>query len=356
MSGKVRVAVIGCGKVSRGHIPAWLSRKREVDIVGLYDPVRRFCVKRRKDFGLDGARIYDSYAQALDDRVDVINLCSMSDVHDEQIMKAMEAGKHVLTEKPTGYSLEMRRKLRWYAGKYPDLKVGVAYSLRYIPINIEVRRLIQSGAVGRPMWGHVEHCHRAHGPMSPPDAGPGHRDIGGLSDAGGRYVAGSDMTHATHPWDLARYMMGEPSEVDATRNACAIFGMLTMTDKSVCQVQAGSTSRAGLNWVTPVAVQGTEGTVFTQRLCRTRGRPEQHVAYLMNGARKGSKLKTIRAPKDTGHGDHTRTANFLAALRGKEPLICPLEDSIRTSELLHAVWESCTLGIRVGIRRAHRTG
>jgi len=356
MPNKLRVAVIGCGNVSRGHIPAWLARPREVEIAGLYDPVRRFCEKRRKDFQLDGARIYDSYEQALDDDVDVIDLCSMSDTHDEQIMSAMEAGKHILTEKPTGYTLEARRKLRWYAAKYPDLKVAVAYSLRYIPLNIEVRRLILSGAIGRPMWGHVEHCHRAHGPISGPDTrGSGH-DLGGLSDRGGRYVAGSDMTHATHPWDLARYMMGEPAEVYATRNACAVFGMLTQSDGSVCQVQAGSTSKGGLNWITPVAVQGTEGTVYIQRYSRVRGGAETHVAYLMNGARKGSKLKTIRAKKDTGHGDHSRTANFLAALRGKEPLICPLEESIRTSELLHAVWESYTLGIRVRIRRCGRTG
>lgn len=356
---RIRVAVIGCGNVSNGHIQAWQGRSKEVEIVGLFDPVRQFCGKLKKRYKLDGATIYESYAQALDDaRVDVINICSMSDVHDEQIMQAMEAGKHILTEKPTGYTVENCRKLRWYAQRYPKLLVAVAYSLRYVPVNIEVRRLVRSGAIGRPMWAHIEHNHAA-GPKHKtpaPNARLEDWDLGSLSDAGGRFIAGSDMCHATHPYDLARYMMGEPRTVYATRNTCGVFTTINMTNESVCQVQSGHTAAAGLYVITPVAIQGTEGTIFTECRASSRGKPVVFTAYLMNSARKGARLRAIRAPQDTGHGDYTRVANYLDALRGKAPLICPLADSIRTSELLTAVWRSCTLGIRVGIERRGRTG
>jgi len=59
---------------------------------------------------------------------------------------------------------------------------------------------------------------------------------------------------------------------------------------------------------------------------------------------------------ETGHGDDLRTANILAAIREDAPLICDLEDGIRTSEFLHAIRDSYTLGIRVPIHQANKTG
>ena len=59
---------------------------------------------------------------------------------------------------------------------------------------------------------------------------------------------------------------------------------------------------------------------------------------------------------DTSHGDATRTRNFLNAIAHDEPLICSLEDGIRTSELLHALWDSHTLEIRVPVHRVGKIG
>ena len=66
--------------------------------------------------------------------------------------------------------------------------------------------------------------------------------------------------------------------------------------------------------------------------------------------------RPIEAGSDTGHGDRTRTENIVGAILRDEPLIAPLEDSISTSEFLHAIWDSYTLGIRVPVHRAGKTG
>ena len=60
--------------------------------------------------------------------------------------------------------------------------------------------------------------------------------------------------------------------------------------------------------------------------------------------------------QDTGHGDEARTLNFLDAVQKNVPLIATLEDSVRTSELLHAIWDSFTMEIRVPVHRAGKTG
>jgi len=64
----------------------------------------------------------------------------------------------------------------------------------------------------------------------------------------------------------------------------------------------------------------------------------------------------IDASKEAGHGDGTRTENMINAIREDEPLICSLEDGIRTSEFLDALWDSYNLGIRVPVHRSGKTG
>ena len=72
---------------------------------------------------------------------------------------------------------------------------------------------------------------------------------------------------------------------------------------------------------------------------------------------RGGRSEAIEVPDDdTLHGDGLRTANFLDALERDAPLIAPLEDAVATSELLHAIWESQRLEIRVPVHRATKTG
>ena len=206
------------------------------------------------------------------------------------------------------------------------------------------------------MWAHFEHHHPGHGTVGSPARGMVNRGIDGATDRGGRYIAGSDMCHSTHAYDLARYMLGEPVEVYALRNPCCGFADITFAGGAVAQVQSGGASGKGLSHVTPVMIQGTDGTIYTHRLVRERGKPPEQVAFLMNSNRKGAKLRQVNAKQVSSHADDVRAGNFLDALTKGAPLICDLEDSVRTSELLHAIWTSYSLGIRVPIRRAERTG
>ncbi len=59
---------------------------------------------------------------------------------------------------------------------------------------------------------------------------------------------------------------------------------------------------------------------------------------------------------DNEHGDYTRCQNFLDAVFEDAPLIAPLEDAIRTSELLHAIRDSHDHEIRVPVHWQGKTG
>ena len=355
--GKRGVAIVGCGNVSSGHIRAWRAETERAEIVALVDAVEEFAQGRKDEFELDSSTVGTSYDEVLDrDDVDVVDICTPSHLHADEVAAALEAGKHVVTEKPTGYTPEECRKLRWYAQMHPDIKVAVAYSLRYYPLNIRVRQLVQEGAIGRVLFGEFSHNHPhdfAHEADETSAPEPGRKTS--LADKGGRYIPSSEMTGATHPYDFMRYLFGEVRDVFAFKADCGVFALMRFESGAIGKATGATASKQGIATPHVLCVQGTEGTVFTQNEHQytDKGPVRGYTGYIVTN---GEQTPIQVAESDTSHGDATRTRNFLDAVFEDEPLICSLEDSIRSSELLHAIWDSHNLEIRVPVHRVGKSG
>ncbi|MGC9318654.1 MAG: Gfo/Idh/MocA family protein [Armatimonadota bacterium] len=341
----MKVAIIGCGNVSRGHIRAW-QRHPQTEVGMLCDLSEELAAERREELELPEATpISTRFQDALErDDIDIVDICTPSHLHTRQIIAALQAGKHIVTEKPTGYTLEECRELRYHRLQHPEPKVAVAYSLRYYPVNVEVRRLVDAGAIGEIFAGQFtwNHPHRSASTSDRPAPG-----YGLLADLGGTYIPSSEACGPTHVFDLARYMMGDPEEVFAYRRRYGVTAVAVFEGGGACTMIAGRSPAEGLRNPTVVCLQGTKGTIHT--LMNQRGEYTGVIADA-DGER------AIEAGSDTGHGDHTRTENIVGAILRDEPLIAPLEEGIATSELLHAIWDSYTLGIRVPVHRAGKTG
>jgi myo-inositol 2-dehydrogenase/D-chiro-inositol 1-dehydrogenase len=353
---RIRVAVIGCGHVAQQHVRAWKLYPREVEVVALCDRVRAKAEETRAKNKLPDARVLTDYRELVEAAdVDAVDVCTYSDLHDDILAAFMPAGKHVATEKPVGYSLENCRRLRYFAGHFPKVKVQVAYSLRYYPINIKVKRLIAEGAIGQPLHAEITHMHPhdLKGRKADWVASRAHSGIEGTADSGGRYIASSEMIHSTHAFDLARYILSdEPFDVFSFQHTAAAFALIRFVKGALATVTSGASTTRGIPNVTPVLVQGTEGTIYTSWDHFDHPKNAVLTGYLVSNG----KRRVIRAPQDTGHGDRVRVRNFIDALKKNAPLICDIEDGIRTSELLHALWDSQSHEIRVPIHRRTQTG
>ena len=353
---KIRIAVIGCGRVAQQHVRAWGRYPGDVQIVALVDRVRQKPVETRATHKLHEARVLTDYHELLDrDDIHAVDLCTYSDLHDDIIIDCMEHGKHIATEKPVGYSLENCRKLRYYVQHYPEVKVQVAYSLRYYPVNIKVKQLIADGAIGEVLHAEVTHTH-PHDLKGRARHWVDTRANWGMercTDSGGRYIASSEMIHSTHAFDLTRYILGdEPFDLFSFSHRAVSVALIRFVKGAVVKVTSGTSSTRGIPHVTPVLVQGTEGTLYTSwKHFENKKDPELKAYLVSNGKR-----TVIAAEKDTSHADLSRVRNFINALRRDEPLICDLADGLRTSELLHALWDSQSHEIRVPIHRRTQTG
>jgi len=349
--GRIGIGIIGCGNVAGGHIRGWLQHAERAKVVALCDVVAEFAEERRAEFDLGDIPVHTDYRKLLAmPEVQAVDICSHSDTHSEIIRAGLEAGKHVLTEKPVGYDLEDCRLLRWYAREYRHLKMAVAYSLRYYPVNLEARRLLHAGVIGRPMYAQAVHnhagdrCRAFDHPRGP------HSE----SDKGGRYVAGSDMTHTTHVFDFCRYMLGEVKDLFAYREPYGTFVTMRFHSGALAQAISGSASKLGVAVPNVLTVQGTEGTLATfNQPQQDEERSVLYRGYYMNA--EGYHEIEVDT-HDNAHGDWTRCENFLDAVLDGAPLIAPLEDAIRTSELLHAIRDSHDHEIRVPVHWRVKTG
>lgn len=341
----MKVAIIGCGAVATGHIKAW-EDSSEAEVVMLVDVDVSLARSTRVEMELDETvAISENYEDALEsEAIDIVDICTPSHLHTSQIIEALTASKHMVVEKPTGYNLEECRKLKFYRKKYPEPKIAVAYSLRYYPLNIEVKKLLDAGRIGDLICGQFTWEH----PFNPKYYKEhGVPRAARLADKGGNYIPGSQACASTHGADLARYMLGEVEEVFAYHKKYGSYILAVFENKAMGVVTTGVTSSWGLQHPTVLCIQGTEGTI--------------HIAMNRQWEFSGMLIEKdeetiIEADKDTGHGDRTRTHNIIDAIQNDEPLICPLEDSIRTSEFLHAIWDSYTLGIRVPVHVSDKTG
>ncbi len=110
MSDKLRVAVAGAGRwAQRAHIPGW-QRDPRVEVVALADTDPAMLAEAGERFGVK--RLVTDYRELLDDPdIDVIDVATANRVHYEISSAALEAGKHVLCEKPVHHDNRQTRAL-----------------------------------------------------------------------------------------------------------------------------------------------------------------------------------------------------------------------------------------------------
>ena len=98
---KLRVGIIGCGGIANGkHMPA-LAQIAEVEMVAFCDIIPERAEKAAEKFGVEGAKTYTDYKQLLqDETIEVVHVCTPNRSHSFITVDALEAGKHVMCEKP----------------------------------------------------------------------------------------------------------------------------------------------------------------------------------------------------------------------------------------------------------------
>src|SRR4051812_33444387 len=144
----VRVGVLGAGAWARGaHLPGY-RRDPRCRLVAIADPERDRAEAAAREFDIPHAST-DSHAVIGRDDIDLIDVCTPSHTHFDLAWAALEAGKHVLCEKPVAYDFRDTRRA-YDLARRKGLKTKVGLTFRYSPAMRYMRELVASGFVGTP--------------------------------------------------------------------------------------------------------------------------------------------------------------------------------------------------------------
>lgn len=143
---KFRVGLIGCGGISGAHIPV-LKAMENVEIVAVADPRAERAQAAAEKTGARIEASWESLIACLD--IDVVHVLTPHYLHAPMAIAALQAGKHVLTEKPMASTLEDAQALVRAAEAENAPVLAVIFQNRYNAANIELTRIARSGEYGK---------------------------------------------------------------------------------------------------------------------------------------------------------------------------------------------------------------
>ena len=141
-----RVGVIGAGFMGKTHAAAY-ARIPGVEVAAVVDAELERAKQLAAEVG--GAAFSDVSALISDPGVDVIDVCLPTPLHPATAIRSLQAGKHVVMEKPLALSLPEADAMLEAArttGKF----LMVAHVIRFWPEYIAIQKLVESGRIGKP--------------------------------------------------------------------------------------------------------------------------------------------------------------------------------------------------------------
>lgn len=142
---RIGVAVAGTGFIGPVHIEA-LRRLESVHVTGVLGSRPEKSEQARGQLGLPKA--YANLDEVLDDPdVEAVHLAIPNVLHYDYAKRVLEAGRHVMCEKPLAMNAAESAELV-EAAERSGLEAGVCYNIRFYPINLHARQLIADGEIG----------------------------------------------------------------------------------------------------------------------------------------------------------------------------------------------------------------
>ena len=139
------VAVTGTGFIGPVHVEA--LRRLGIHVRGVLGSSPQKSCDAAQKLGVEIG--YGDYQHIIDDpQVEAIHITTPNNSHFDMSKRAILAGKHVICEKPLAMTSVETAELVALAQAYPHIVTAVNYNIRFYPVLLHARELVQSGAIG----------------------------------------------------------------------------------------------------------------------------------------------------------------------------------------------------------------
>ncbi|PLT29644.1 Gfo/Idh/MocA family protein [Peribacillus deserti] len=330
---KVRVGVIGCGSIAQHrHLPEYNSNPNaEITAVCDINSGRAEEVAAKY-----GAASYTSYEELLNSgKVDVVSVCTPNYLHAPITVAALEAGVHVLCEKPMATSSEEAEVMIAAANK-SGKKLMIAHNQRFVPSHQKARQLIENGEIGR-----IYSFRTAFGHGGPEGWSVEGEDgwffqkekafVGAMGDLG------------VHKTDLLRYILGEEIVEVGSFVETSAKDFADVDDNAVCvlKTESGVIGTLAASWAY-VGKEDNSTIIYGEKaILRLEDDPAYSlVVQYVNGESVKYELGKIQSNESGGQNNSHVVDKFIQSVLTNEEPPVPGEEGMKSLQVILAALES----------------
>lgn len=354
MNKVLRVGIIGCGGIANGkHLPA-LSKNPNTEIVAFCDIELEKAEAAKQKYGSSSSTVHTDYKELLKDgSIDVVHVCTPNDSHSYITIDALEAGKHVMCEKPMAKTAQEAKEML-AAAKRTGKKLSIGYNNRFRPDSQQLKALCDADELGEIYYAKAHAIRRRAVPTWGVFLDEEKQGGGPLIDIG------------THALDLTLWMMNnyKPKSVTgsvfhklaSTKNAANAWGpwdpdKFTVEDSAVgfIKMENGATIVLEASW----ALNSLEVDEAKCTLCGTKAGADMKNGLRINGEQ-NSRLYVKEFDLSAGgvafyDGAEERDIDVElrawvhAILHDEEPVV-QAEQALVVTEILEAIYKSAKTG------------
>ncbi len=332
------VGIRGTGQVAVEHVAALKANP--------YTRVVAVCGRRKESAEqfvrqyAPEAKVYQHYEDLLaDPEVEIVSECMPNYLHAAEGAAALQAGKHLILEKPAGITQEEADRL-YAAAQQSKKKTVVSFVLRWHPLIRNLKRLLAQDALGELYYIEADYWHGIKPTFS------SYNWIRKREFAGGAMITGG-----CHAADIARYLGGEVEEVSAYAVKKREDFDYETTYVAAVRFANGSVGKISAS---------LDGLYFPYQfnidLLGTKGAARDNRIYSQTLLDNQAGWLTL--PCDTPntgsvahHPFRAEIDNFIEAIRNDTTTLCTVEDACRSMDVVFAITESARTGRPVRVKK-----
>lgn len=339
----IKIGIIGCGKVAQvRHAPEY-AENPHCSIAAYYDENSARAAALAAEFG---GQAYGGVEELLRSGLDAVSVCTANASHSEMTVRALDAGMHVLCEKPMATTLEECEAMA-EAAKRNGRHLLLGHNQRFARAHVKARALIEAGEIGRVLSFRTTFGHPG------PEGWTGDKNSWFFDKSRAAFGAMADL--GVHKTDLIHYLTG-----DVITGVTADFGTLDkkypdgspvdVDDNAFClyRTRGGAIGSMQVSWTfygdedNSTVIYGTKGVIRCYDDPRysliVEGTDGGHVFHMLD------KMTTNEEQTSGGRTNTGVIDEFIECLRANRPSVLASGEAIKAMRVIFAAQRSFATG------------